>query len=77
MKELYITVGPWVLSGLTIILTVLQGNKHKYAWLLTLINQLLWLMWILSAKMWGFLPLNICMWIVCIRNHFKWTKEST
>ena len=73
--ELYIEYGPWLLSFITVILTVLQGNKWKNVWLLMFINQWLWLKWILLSGTWGFLPLNICMWVVCLRNHLKWSKE--
>lgn len=76
MKQALIEYGPWVLSCLTIILTMLQGDKYKNAWLLTLINQALWLAWILLSKTYGFLPLNISMWIICFRNHLKWTREQ-
>jgi hypothetical protein len=76
MKEILINYGPWGLSCITVILTMLQGDKYKYAWLLTLINQALWLTWILLSKTYGFLPLNIAMWIMCFRNHFKWVKEG-
>jgi len=76
MIELYVTYGPWILSGLTVGLTMLQGNKYRHAWSLTLVNQSLWLLWIISAKMWGFMPLNIAMWVMCIRNHIKWRRES-
>jgi hypothetical protein len=75
MIQMYVQYGPWLLSILTIGLTVLQGNKHKYAWSLTLINQSLWLVWILASGTYGFILLNLAMWVVCIRNHFKWRKE--
>ena len=76
MIELYAKHGPWLLSTITILLTVLQGNKHKNAWLLTLINQALWLAWIVLSGTWGFILLNLSMWVVCFRNHLKWKKES-
>lgn len=76
MIDLYVKYGPWLLSTITIILTVLQGNKHKHAWSLTLINQALWLAWICLSGTWGFILLNLSMWVVCIRNHLKWKKES-
>jgi hypothetical protein len=75
MINLYVTYGPWLLSSLTVMLTIMQGNKYRHAWSLTLINQVLWLAWILLSGTYGFILLNICMWIVCIRNHLKWSKE--
>ena len=76
MKELFIIHGPWIISCITVTLIILQGNKYKYAWLLTLINQAFWLTWIMTSKTYGFLPLNIAMWIVCTRNHIKWIKGN-
>lgn len=65
---------PWMLSCITIYMTVLAGNKHPKAWLVGLGNQLLWLVWIIGTKSWGFLPMNCAFWIVYYRNHVKWNK---
>lgn len=67
---------PWLLSGITIWMTVLAGNKHPRAWLIGLLAQAGWLCWILVAKEWGFLPMNVALWIVYLRNHFKWRKPA-
>lgn len=66
---------PWLLSAITIYMTVLAGNKRRHAWLVGLANQGLWLFWILYTGSWGFLPMNIALWIVYGRNHMKWNKE--
>jgi len=71
---------PWLMSAITIYMTVLAGNKSKFAWAVGLFNQALWLTWIVSTASWGFLPMNAALWIVYARNHFKWneiTKEAT
>lgn len=65
---------PWLMSAITIYMTVLAGNKSKHAWAVGLFNQALWLTWIVSTASWGFLPMNIALWIVYARNHFKWSK---
>lgn len=67
---------PWVMSCITIWMTLMAGNKHPKAWLVGLFNQLLWLVWILLSGSFGFLPMNIALWIVYGRNHWKWLKES-
>lgn len=67
---------PWVLSGITIWMNVLAGNKHPSAWALGLLGQALWLIWILATASWGFLPMNIALWIVYARNHWKWSDRS-
>lgn len=66
---------PWLMSAITIYMTVLAGNKSKYAWAVGLFNQALWLFWIVSTSSWGFLPMNAALWIVYWRNHFKWKAD--
>ena len=63
---------PWVMSGVTIWMTLLAGDKHPRAWLVGLFNQALWLVWIISVEAWGLLPMNIALWAVYFRNHRKW-----
>lgn len=63
---------PWLLSAITIWMTVLAGNKHPSAWLVGLCNQALWLFWIITTGTWGLLPMNAALWIVYSRNHLKW-----
>jgi len=63
---------PFLLSALTIWMTLLAGNKHRSAWLVGLVNQALWLVWIVATEAWGLVPLNAALWIVYARNHFKW-----
>lgn len=68
---------PWLLSTITIWMTLLAGNKHPKAWLIGLFNQLLWLIWICVAGAWGLLPMNIALWVVYGRNHLKWNVEQS
>lgn len=65
---------PWLLSAITIWMTVLAGNKHRSAWLIGLVNQALWLVWIVASSAWGLLPMNLALWVVYGRNHLKWQK---
>ncbi|MGO1160554.1 hypothetical protein ACTOV4_01190 [Brucella sp. C7-11G] len=67
---------PWVLSAITIYMTVLAGNRSRHAWLVGLFNQALWLVWIVSIGSWGLLPMNAALWIVYTRNHLKWTATN-
>lgn len=71
-----IDVLPWVLSAITIYANWLAGSKSKHAWPLSIGNQLLWLIWIVLSGTWGFLPMNIALWIVFIRNHLAWSREA-
>jgi hypothetical protein len=63
---------PWLMSAITIWMTLQAGNKHPHAWLWGLLNQALWLAWIVTIGAWGLLPMNLALWIVYGRNHLKW-----
>ncbi|HEY0820970.1 MAG TPA: hypothetical protein VGD46_19445 [Rhizobacter sp.] len=67
---------PWLLSAITIYMTVLAGNKARHAWAVGLGNQALWLLWIIVTASWGFLPMNLALWAVYARNHWKWRRED-
>lgn len=73
MTELIRTYMPWVMSAVTIWMTLLAGNKHKSAWLVGIGNQALWLTWIITVHAWGLIPMNIALWVVYARNHLKWS----
>ena len=66
---------PWLLSAMAIWMTVMTGNKHRNAWLIGIVNQVLWLVWIIASATWGLLPLNITLWVLYARNHIKWNKS--
>lgn len=65
---------PWLMSAITIWMTLLAGNKYSSAWLIGLGNQALWLFWIVSMGAWGLLPMNAALWVVYARNHLKWRQ---
>lgn len=66
---------PWLMSAITIYMTVLAGNKSRHAWAVGLGNQFLWLTWIVATGAWGLLPMNAALWIVYGRNHWKWGRS--
>ena len=66
---------PWLLSAITIWMTLLAGNKHPMAWAVGVVNQLLWLIWIIDVQALGLLPMNIALWVIYVRNHIKWDSE--
>lgn len=76
MKEAIRDYLPWLLSAITIWMTLLAGNVHRSAWLVGLGNQALWLIWIVVTGTWGLIPLNVALWIVYARNHLKWNATQ-
>lgn len=67
---------PWVLSAITIYMTVLAGSMHPRAWLVGLLGQALWLIWICATSAWGLLPMNLVLWGIYIRNHLRWKRAT-
>lgn len=76
MRELIVEWLPWYLSGWTIWMTLMAGNKHPKAWAAALIGQALWLVWIIASQAWGLIPMNLALWVVYGRNHYKWKREA-
>jgi hypothetical protein len=67
---------PWLLSALSLVMSVLTGNKWRYAWLFGLGIQCLWVLWVMSAKTYGFLPLCLALFVIYGRNHIKWQRAE-
>ena len=76
MNYFVITVLPWIPSTIAVVTQFMAGCKYKSAWVITLFSQGLWMWWIIVSKQYGFIPLNICMSIVAIRNFRKWFLEE-
>jgi hypothetical protein len=76
MRDQIVFYMPWLLSAITIYMTVLAGNKTRWAWLIGIANQALWLVWIVASASYGLLPMNFALWVVYARNHLKWTREA-
>lgn len=76
MRETLVFYMPWLLSAITIYMTILAGNKTRWAWAIGLVNQALWLVWIVASASWGLLPMNIALWIIYGRNHWKWMRAA-
>ncbi len=72
-----VTILPWILSAVTIWMTVLAGNRHPSAWLIGISNQVLWLVWIVLTGTWGLIPMNLALWFVYVRNQNKWMFRDT
>jgi hypothetical protein len=68
---------PWLLSAITIYSMWLAGERKNYTWLIGLANQALWLVWIVATQAWGLLPMNLALWFVYGRNHWKWNSSHS
>lgn len=64
----------YILSGLSILILWLMGNKNKYAPILGILGQILWIYYAISLKQYGLLIGTIGYLIVHIRNAIKWNK---
>ena len=67
---------PWLLSVLSIVMSVLTGNKWRRVWLFGLGIQCVWVLWIICAQAYGFLPLCLTLFAIYARNHFKWASTA-
>lgn len=76
MRDALVSYLPWLLSAITTYSSFLAGDKKLSAWRVALVNQALWLLWIVLSGTWGFLPLNITLWIIYTRNYIKWSKDE-
>ncbi len=67
---------PWLMSAVTIYMTLMAGNKAPWAWAVGLGNQVFWLTWIIATEAWGLLPITAALTFVYARNHLKWMKPE-
>ena len=67
---------PWILSAITVYMSILVGNQNKNAWVIGLGNQCLWLLWIVVDQAWGLVPMNLILSVTYFRNHIKWNKQQ-
>lgn len=65
----------WLMSAITITSMWLAGGKRLSAWVLGLINQVLWVTYIYQKQAWGFVPMTAALTFVYSRNLLKWHAE--
>ena len=49
-----------------------MGDKARYAPALAATSEVVWLVMIIHGKLWGLLPLTLCLLYVHARNSWKW-----
>lgn len=76
MKTLIVTYLPYFLSACTSVQMFMAGRVHRHTWKLGLAVQALWLVWIVLSATWGFLPLNVVLWVVYYNNLRRWQAQQ-
>jgi hypothetical protein len=64
----------WILSGCSVIMLWLMGNKNKYAPMIGIATQLLWIYYCISTRQYGLLAGVIVYTVVHIRNAVMWLR---
>jgi nicotinamide riboside transporter PnuC len=69
-------VVPWLTSAGTLLAMWLAGSGDRRAWIVGLINQLLWFALIFTTGTYGLLPLTCALCVIYTRNLLRWRRES-
>jgi hypothetical protein len=76
MRQEIVEYLPWGLSAMSLAMSGLNGNKWRYVWLFGLVIQCAWLLWVFASGLWGFMPLTASLFVVYVRNHFRWKRDA-
>lgn len=71
----WLTILPYLLSVWTLCAMWLAGSNPRHGWYMALAGQVLWFAYTWAADAWGFLPLNIGLTFVYLRNFAKAAKR--
>ncbi len=74
--DIYAQVMMWFLSALTMLYIWMMGNKTVWGPILSAIAQIAWTVFCVYTHQWGLIPGNVAIFVVCVRNCIKWSKES-
>jgi nicotinamide riboside transporter PnuC len=67
----------WVLEGIGIVGATFVGRKHWWAWIILLVNAVLWTIYGFTSKQYGFCFASIFYAFVYGRNCYAWfTKRK-
>lgn len=67
---------PWFLSCCTVTSSWFAGDKKLMAIKISLFGQVFWSIWCVASATWGFIPLNLVLWVMYIRNYRKWKADD-
>ncbi len=65
----------WLLSGISILMLWLMGNKSKWGPIVGIVAQVLWLIYVLRIEQYGLLLGVVAYAVVHARNLYKWSRE--
>lgn len=75
MLALIAEYGSNLISWSMIILVVLGGFKWRFTWLWGLFSQVLWTVWIYASGEYGFIWMNVFMYVAYTFFHIRWERE--
>jgi hypothetical protein len=64
------------LSGLSVMHTIMLGNKWKIGWLVAVFAQVLWSVYAVVTRQWGFLLSAAVFTPINVRNYVKWNRDD-
>lgn len=62
----------WILSPVSLIAFWQVGNRHRWAFLLMTVGELLWVGWAVLTHQWGFIPASVIWAGIAFRNWVRW-----
>ncbi len=66
----------WLLSGISILMLWLMGNKSRWGPIVGIVTQVLWLIYVLNTEQHGLLIGTVAYAVIHVRNLRKWNKEQ-
>lgn len=70
------SIFPWAIAVLTSTIYFLAGRKYWWTWLLSIAKSSIALFYFSSTKQWGFVPFDVFLIAMSIRNLYLWRKDD-
>lgn len=75
MIEFIAKYGSNALSVTMILLVIFGAYKWRWTWIWGLFSQILWTVWIFASGEWGFIYMNLFMYVAYTFAHIKWERD--
>lgn len=66
----------YILSAFTLANLWLAGNLNRWTWVVGIIGQFAWFWYVVMTQQWGLMFGVAGIFVVMIRNQFRWIKEG-